>query len=315
MELPKRIFGGVDRGAAERAIAEQRRTVADLTEHLTRVEAQLHESRAERDEARAQLREMQAQIADVLRLATRAAAETEAEVEARTTAATEEARRRVAELEGQASTAEESVLALAAALTEAVERHRSKPPIRVSADAPGTAPGESTQGGLDEPDEPFVEPEEALATPLVAAPPSDEQPAAASGGSDAVATPIVVPPPDDQLSPSLAGADPVATPIVVPPPHAEPSPSPSAASEQPAPWSAAPAHAGANGHAQTTVVARPLPTPAAAVEIERRLVELPGVRQVTLQRLASHEATFAVHHEGALDLGPLVAAGVPVTVE
>jgi len=79
VDLPRRRFGGVDPDAARRAIDEQRRMVADLTEHLARVEGQLSTAQAERDEARAQLAEMQGQIADVLRLATRAAQETEAE--------------------------------------------------------------------------------------------------------------------------------------------------------------------------------------------------------------------------------------------
>jgi chromosome segregation ATPase len=156
VELPRRLLGGVDRGAAERAIAEQRRAATDLSRHVERLEIELEAVRRDRDLARADLREMQAEIADVLRLATRAAADTEAETAARTSAATEEARRRVEQLRAEATTAAEAALALATSLAEAVQRHRSLPDVDLSDPAPPAVPPDGSVPAAA-PDEPFLE--------------------------------------------------------------------------------------------------------------------------------------------------------------
>ena len=243
VDLPRRRFGGVDPEAARAAVAEQRQAVADLTEHLARVEGQLEAVKVERDEANARLTELQAQIADVLRLATRAAAETEAETAARVAEATEQAQKRVDDLAVEAAVAAETAAALAQSLQEAVSSYRDLHPIQIELDdAPVAAAPEVV------PEEPFV---------------LEDEPA----------------------------------PVVVEEPEA-PTPEPA---EQPPTY--------------TSVVARPLPSPAAAVDVEQRLAALAGVREVTLAKLGSTEATFTVAHDpGALDLTPLTRLGVPVAV-
>lgn len=269
MDLPRRLFGGVDRKAAERAVEEQRRSAEDLSTRLASLEAQLAEVRADRDAAREQLADLQAQIADVLRLATRAAAETEAETAERVTEATEQAQKRVDDLAVEAADAAERAAALAEALQDAVRTYKAMLPIEVSGgaallDPPGAARRADSEaegpfpfgGALDDATTGEAEPEE----PLVL----DREP-----------PPVVI----EEAE--------------------EPTPPPA---EQPPEY--------------TTVVARPLPSPAAAVEVEQRLNALRGVREVTLRKLGSAEAEFVVSHEpGGLDLTPLTRLGVPVSVQ
>lgn len=260
VDLPRRRFGGVDPEAAEAAIAEQRRAVADLTEHLGRVEGQLQSVKAERDAALERVRVLESQVTEVLVLATRAAHEAEEETNARVLASAQEAQHRVDALATEAAAAAETAATLAQALLDAVGRYQALLPVTVepatfslppSMPEVGTPDFEAHWGiGTREvlPEEPFV---------------LDDDPA----------------------------------PVVVEAPEA-PTPEPG---EQPP--------------AYTSVVARPLPSPAAAVDVEHRLASLPGVREVTLQKLGSTEAVFTVAHDpGGLDLTPLTRLGVPVAV-
>lgn len=262
VDLPRRRFGGVDPQAAQAAVAEQRRMVADLTEHLARVEGQLETARAERDAALERVRVLESQVTEVLVLATRAAHEAEEETNARVVASAREAQRRVDALATEAATAAQTATTLAQALLEAVGRYQELLPLVVEP-ATYTLPPTMPEAGT-----PDFEAHWGIAT-------RDE----------------VVP-----EEPFVLEDEPA--PVVVEQPEA-PTPVPA---EQPPTY--------------TSVVARPLPSPAAAVDVEQRLAALAGVREVTLTKLGSTEAAFTVAHDpGTLDLTPLTRLGVPVAVD
>lgn len=259
VDLPRRRFGGVDPDAAQAAIAEQRRMVADLSEHLARIEGRLETVTAERDAAHERVRVLESQVTEVLVLATRAAHEAEAETNARVVASAQEAQRRVDALATEAATAAATATTLAQALLEAVGRYQELLPLVVEPATFAVAPT------MPEPGTPDFEAHWGIGTREIL--PEE---------------PFVL---EDEPSPVVEDPEP-------------PTPEPA---EQPPTY--------------TSVVARPLPSPAAAVDVEQRLASLAGVREVTLAKLGSTEATFTIAHDpGGLDLTPLTRLGVPVAV-